>query len=208
MRQSPCAPAGDLIDLVRAAIRIGRDTPFELPQPIGYFQFLAGLMRVRGCTRVLEIGTEYGHSAASIAAGMGDAIDALVTCDINDKASILDGRRGVHRVIGDAMAQSSIRRILDLFGHRPIDVLYVDSGHDYPTTMAHVGTFASLLRPGIMLVDDIVLNEEMARFWSDIRAMYGDRAVNACDVDPCVRQCDCGFGVIVPYPGADATHAS
>ena len=38
--------------------------------------------------------------------------------------------------------------------------------------------------------------------WSDdeigsAKALYGVRAVNACDVDPRVRSCDCGFGVIL-----------
>jgi hypothetical protein len=86
---------------------------------------------------------------------------------------------------------------VELFDYRPIDLLFVDSGHDYPTTMAHMGTYAALLQPKIVVIDDIVLNEDMAHFWSDVRALYGARAVNACDVDPRVRSGDCGFGIVL-----------
>jgi predicted O-methyltransferase YrrM len=154
---------------------------------------------MNGFSRVLEIGTEYGRSAMAMADGMGTRIDTLTTVDIADhaEARLLDGRKGVHRVIGDAMLPPVMQRVLQLFDYKPIDVLFVDSGHDYPTTMAHMGTYGALLQPKIIVIDDIVLNEDMARFWADVRKLYGARAVNACDVDPRVRSGDCGFGVIL-----------
>jgi predicted O-methyltransferase YrrM len=194
---APEPPSGQLRDFVRATVDAGRDIRLDVPHDLDYYHFLAGLMRVHGFTRMLEIGMERGYSAAAAATGMGTAIDTLVTCDLADRAPILNRMRRVHKVIGDAMDTKNIRRILELFGHRPIDVLFVDSGHDYPTTVAHMGTFATLLQPRLILIDDIVLNEDMARFWADVRTLYGPRAVNACDIDPRVRTCECGFGMVV-----------
>lgn len=193
----PVDPA--LAALIPAAVENGRGIQLDVPNKLDYFRFLAGLLDLRAFTRVLEIGTEYGRSAMSMACGMGTRLETLVTVDIADQpeARRLDGRNGVHRVIGDAMLGPVMQRVLELFDYQPIDVLFVDSGHDYPTTMAHMGTYAALLQPKIVLIDDIVLNEDMAHFWSDVRTLYGARAVNACDVDPRVRSADCGFGMIL-----------
>ncbi|MEW6320282.1 MAG: class I SAM-dependent methyltransferase [Acidobacteriota bacterium] len=182
--------------LVGEAQRAGATVDIDLPSPNDYQRFLAGLVRHFAWSRVLEIGTEFGRSGLSIVSGLGPRLETFVTVDLADRAPVLDGRPGVHRVIGDAGDPVIIRRVLDHFRRAPIDMLFVDSGHDYQLTLAHFASYAALLRPKLVAFDDIVLNEEMARFWSDLRATAGPDAVNACDIDPTVRSADCGFGLL------------
>jgi predicted O-methyltransferase YrrM len=184
--------------LVREAFAAGARV--RLPEgwaSLDYRRFLAGLVRRLGARRIVEIGTDEGYSSLAMSCALPDGDAAIVTIDLGDRAARLAGLRGVHRVIGDAMSMATIRRVLDLVGRQGADLLFVDSGHDYETTAAHLGAYAALLRPAVVVVDDIVHSEQMAEFWADLREAYGERAVDACDVDPRIRSCDCGLGVLL-----------
>jgi predicted O-methyltransferase YrrM len=136
-----------------------------------------------------------------MAQGMGSALEKLVTVDIVDAALKLeqfDPR--ICRIVGDAAADPTVRAVLEAFDYQPIDLLFVDSAHDYPSTLAHFSIFDALLAPRVVVFDDIVLCESMARLWADLTALYGDAAADATWIEPAVRSGECGFGIILRRP--------
>lgn len=182
--------------LVRDAHRLGTDWSAQRSFETEYYPFLAGLVQCLRARRILEIGSERGGSAEAMALGMGSDAELLVTVDVVDQSHRLNDRPGILKIIDDAASDRAAQRVLAAFDHRPIDLLFVDSAHEYSYTLQHISIYTALLRPRLVVIDDIVLNESMARLWADLRRVFGDRAVNACDVDPRIRNCDCGFGLI------------
>jgi predicted O-methyltransferase YrrM len=176
--------------------RKGRPPGADALVPAEYRDFLAGLCRSRDCRRVLEIGTEHAHTTRFLLDAIGDDLDVFVTIDIVDHVPDLRLPDGASRFVGDAMRADILSGCLERFGHRPIDLLFVDSAHDYASTLAHYAAYSALLRPRFVVLDDIVLNESMAMLWQDLRRVHGADAVNACDLEPRVRLADCGFGLI------------
>ncbi|CAO3441348.1 O-methyltransferase [Azospirillum endophyticum] len=197
----PRPPDPDLVSLVSAAYRRGCSLSLAPMQrngdaPYDYYRFLAGLMQGLECRRVVEIGTEFGESALAMAQGMGGSGELLVTIDLIDRIGEFNPPPMVKRIVGDAAAPATIRRVLDLCDGRPIDVLFVDSAHHYAETIAHFSIYAVLLRPKLVILDDIVLSETMAMLWADLLRTYGGAAINASDVEPNIRTPECGFGLL------------
>ncbi|MGQ9369473.1 O-methyltransferase [Azospirillum sp. ST 5-10] len=194
--------APQLVAMIRDAHCLGAEWRTRRPFETEYYPFLAGLAQLLGARRILEIGSERGGSAEAMLLGMGAEAELLVTVDVVDQAPRLDDRQGVVKIIDDAASDRAVQRVLAAFGHRPIDLLFVDSAHEYAATLQHIAIYTVLLRPRVIVVDDIVLNESMARLWGDLRRALGDRAVNACDVEPRIRNCDCGLGlaVLIDWP--------
>jgi hypothetical protein len=61
-------------------------------------------------------------------------------------------------------------------------------------TASSVGVYALLLRPRLVVLDDIAFNEGMRALWSQLRATY--EAVNCSDIVPAIRIKECGFGLL------------
>ena len=78
----------------------------------------------------------------------------------------------------------------------PTDLLYVDADHRFLPTITSVGLYTFLLKPRLIVLDDIMLNSEMRAMWSLIRAAYGAEAINCADVIPEIRERTCGFGLV------------
>src|SRR5215469_5429429 len=141
-------------------------------RPYPYYFFLAGIAATQGCSRALELGTHMGGSTLAIRMGMGEALERLVTIDqTNLSDPILARYPEIDKVRGSASDPSVISRVIELFGGRCIDLLYIDAFHDYAHTIQHYGIFCTLLKPKIILFDDIFLNPSMRRMWLDVRRM-------------------------------------
>jgi predicted O-methyltransferase YrrM len=192
--------SGHLVELVNRAYESGQNLNLN-PETHGlpaadYYRFLGGLLRVTNSRRIVEIGTDQGGSAYAMAQAIGSRLDLLVTADLVDRTNTFPAINGLERVIGDAAGAPTIHRILELCEYRPVDILFVDSAHEYASTAAHFSIYSALLRPRLVVLDDIVLSETMASLWADLRRVFGAAAVNACDIEPRVRTPECGFGVI------------
>lgn len=198
-------PDERLVGLVRSAYQAGVHWQGRHRFDAEYYPFLAGLAQRVRASRILEIGSERGGSAEAMVMGMGDAAQLLVTVDVVDQARRLDGRAGILKIIDDAAADRAVQKVLAAFDHRPIDILFVDSAHEYTYTLQHIAIYAALLRPRLVVIDDIVLNESMALLWADLCRLFGERAVNACDIEPRIRNCDCGFGLVLWYDWSELT---
>jgi hypothetical protein len=190
--------AGRAIDL--AGIQFGPSFPgFKdkgfVPGPYPYYYFLAGLVRSQGCNRILEIGTHFGGSGLAMLRGIGDPGKAkLVTVDTTDLNPALHGLAGFTKLTGDANGETVVRDVVDRFDGSPIDLMFVDSSHNFMATASSVGVYALLLRPRLVVLDDIAFNEGMRALWSQLRATY--EAVNCSDIVPAIRIKECGFGLL------------
>lgn len=169
-------------------------------EPEEYYHYLAGLVRVFRAIRVLEIGTQFGGSIKSMIRGVPtDRIKEakFVTVDITDL-----NREGfmsfpdnlLKRVRGDAAEPSTVDKVGALFGDEPIDLLFIDSDHNYRSTGQQINLYANRLQPRLLVLDDIRLNHSMRELWTDLVSLMGDRCFDASQL---VRRGVAGFGAIL-----------
>jgi hypothetical protein len=165
--------------------------------PYPYYRFLAGLVRSRRCHRIFEIGSHYGGSILSMMRGIDELDqDKILTVDITDLNPALHSVTGLQKIIGDANTEGIIQKAVTYFEGKPIDMMYIDADHSFLSTIENISVYGILLRPAIVVLDDIVLNESMRAMWNVIRAAYGAEAVNCVDVIPEIRSSAVGFGLL------------
>jgi predicted O-methyltransferase YrrM len=169
-------------------------------EPHGYYYFLAGLVQTKGFTRIVEIGTHYGGATTAMTRGMPvhDSDDALVvTVDVtNHNAENLSKLARVRRVQGDSLDPQVVRRVCSMFDG-PIDLLYVDSRHEHRETLQNIAVYANRLRPSMIVLDDIHLNDSMREMWERLLHTHRDQMTDVSDL---VRRKSAGFGVIECRP--------
>lgn len=205
-------PDPDLHDLVRQAWTTGQT--FDLtgvgygPQhwhgddrfvtaPAPYYFFLAGLVRSQQCSRILEIGTHHGGSAIAMLRGVvSEEAARIVTVDITDLNPAIRSMVGIAKIVGDANSEPVIKQIIVALGDKPIDLLYIDAAHKFLPTMMNLGLYVLLLRPRLVVIDDIALNDSMRSLWSAICATLGAHAINCVDVVSAIRSPSVGFGLL------------
>jgi len=167
-----------------------------LKRPANYYFFLAGLTRTERLTRVLEIGTNYGGSIMSIAKGIPEDLareSRLVTIDIllkNDKA--FRQYPNIRRIKGDSLDGDTACKALESFEGQ-IDLLYVDSIHEYGHTKGNIDIYAGKLNPRYVVLDDIRQCIDMMKLWMELKEEFGENAFDASNV--AIRK-GAGFGVI------------
>ena len=167
-----------------------------LKRPTNYYRFLAGLVRSQRMTRILEIGTHFGGSIMSMSRGLKKRDmdkSKLVTVDIERKNQ--DGFREyprIERITGDSLDKNVIKKVAGHF-ERPIDLIYIDSLHEYDHTRKSIDVYAGRLNPRYVALDDIRQCDPMARLWSDLAREFKENAFDASDVT--IRK-GAGFGVI------------
>ena len=166
----------------------------------GYYRFLYGLCRVTAARKILEVGTDYGGSIIAMRQALPrDATATLITVDISNASDEqLASYPDVFKIQGDACAQGTVERVMSSIS-APIDLLYIDTEHDFRTTIATFGIYSSLLTPRYIVFDDVTLNDEMAQVWTAVRTRYGANAVNAAEIVPAIREhpANPGFGVVI-----------
>ncbi|MBL7157687.1 MAG: class I SAM-dependent methyltransferase [Candidatus Omnitrophica bacterium] len=165
-------------------------------RPTKYYFFLAGLVRLEGLIYILEIGTNHGGSIMSISKGLqkdDTSRSRLVTVDIINKNK--EGfRRYPHikRIEGNSLDEGVARRVVGSFD-KGIDLLYIDSVHEYKHTRNNINIYAGKLNPRYVVLDDIRQCDGMRKLWSELKEEFKDNAFDASDVT--IRK-GAGFGVI------------
>lgn len=195
--------AGRRIDLTN--IGYGRihwgDQKTKSSSPNNYYYFLAGLAATGEVQRVLEIGTHSGGATRAIHKGMQPSPDRrIVTVDITRESDeYLKDYPDIVKITGDANDMPSIVGVLAALGERrKIDLLFIDADHTYLSTTLNYAIYTTLLRPGIVVVDDVNLNDEMIACWKTIRAQAPEEhSANVEAQLPDVREASAGFGLQV-----------
>lgn len=165
-------------------------------RPASYYYFLAGFVKLQRLTRVLEIGTNCGGSIMSISKGLHKddiANSQLVTVDIELKND--DGFKNyphIKRIQGDSLNDDVIRKTAECFDDK-IDLLYIDSVHEYEHTKNNIEIYAGKLHPRYVILDDIRQCDEMKTLWNEVKEEFKDNAFDASDI---TVRAGAGFGVI------------
>jgi hypothetical protein len=165
--------------------------------PTEYYCFLAGLVRSQGYRRIFEIGTHYGGSTLAMLRGVDDPAEAkIVTVDITDLNPSLKSEQSIDRIVGDANTEYIVRKSITYFDEEPIDLMFIDADHQFQPTITNFCLYGMLLRPRMVVLDDIVLNHSMIAMWNVLCATYGAEAVNCVDIIPEIRISGSGFGLV------------
>jgi Methyltransferase domain len=175
--------------------------------PVSYYFFLAGWCRLFRARRVLEIGTHWGGSAVAMARGMmrGSPYPSeqltLVTIDLTEESDNFLPNQAessfIQKIVGDANSPDAIRKIAEAFGGRTVDLIYIDADHAEMPTFLNFAIYSALLKPRVVVCDDIELSDTMRAFWELAKSCATPEfAVNVVDYVPAVRAID-----DVPSPG-------
>jgi len=179
------------------------DSVDVLTSPFSYYYFLAGAVRLTGARRVVEVGTHQGGSTRALAAGFTDPANSrIATFDITDfGAKMFRDHPVISAFAIDANSEQAFNECVRVFGQPRADLAFIDSTHDFWTTLVSFTVYSNLIRCPLVILDDITLNPQMSRLWNHIIGMYGlDNTVDATDVIPEIRTggggTRPGFGVV------------
>lgn len=163
--------------------------------PYDYYYLLAGLVNITNVANIIEIGTHYGGSALAMSKGLSQYDNSkILTFDVTD---IGINKFKDHRVIKacqlNANTELAYNKSLKEFD--TIDLLFIDSYHEYWTTFLSLQIYTSFM-PSWVIIDDITLNDDMKKLWDKAVDRYGAKnCINATTVIPEFRPM-AGFGII------------
>ncbi len=169
-------------------------------EPSSYYCLLAGLVRTQQLTRVLELGTHFGGAIMAMSRGLHpNEVDhaRLVTVDVTCKN--IEGFKAyphIRRVIGDCFDRRVLAQVAASFD-RGIDLLFIDTVHEYRQTYCSLALYANRLRPHYIVLDDIHLNPSMERLWRRLQLRLGEHAL---DLSALCERRKPGLGVLVTDP--------
>jgi predicted O-methyltransferase YrrM len=191
----------DLSDIGYGRVHWGNLTDV-ITSPYNYYYTLAGFAALTKSRTALEIGTHWGGSALALFRGMRTHVTSpeLITVDITHESdnflALSDEGKAIRKLVGNANTLPIISAIV---GSMPrADLIFIDAEHAALPTLQSFCTYSALLRPKLVLLDDILLNDEMRSFWSILRQSYPEHTVNCTEIEVNTRQNpECGFGLWV-----------
>lgn len=158
----------------------------------GYYSFLAGFVRSLKLQSILEIGTHYGGSSMAMSRGACSDGGGLKIVTIDKTNLNPEGFRDyphIRRIHGDSLRAEVVKKTLALLP-APIDLIYLDSKHEYEHAKANLETYAEPLQPAFVLLDDVHHNLSMEKIWAELVAAHP-----CFDASELARR-PCGFGVV------------
>lgn len=133
-----------------------------------YYLYLQALVRILRPRLILELGTDIGRSAAFMMTAL-PLNSRLVTVELGPQPRTdlvpFAGDQRLSILHGDSR-DLSVYGMLDV---RFIDLLYIDSDHNYEQVRAEWDLYRHFMAPGaVVAMDDIHLNPGMERFWNEL----------------------------------------
>lgn len=119
-------------------------------------------------TKILEIGTDRGWSAANIAAG--SPLSTVVTLDILPQGADHVSALPIDNIV--ALTMNSSMAAEHVVGFAPFDMIFVDGNHTFNQAYGEYTTYRPFVRDGaLILFDDLALDmagDEMGVFWDHV----------------------------------------
>lgn len=130
-----------------------------------YYDFLYHLAKKIKPRIVIELGTWKGDSTCRLAYGAPEA--KVLTIDIGALPEAYEKTKkfkNIEMVKGDTLDESIIEYIPG-----NIDILFIDTIHDYEQAMAEYIAYSPKVRKGgVIMCDDVSINDGMAKFWNEV----------------------------------------
>jgi len=98
----------------------------------------------------------------------------------------------ISRIHGDSLDEEVVKKVSSSFD-RNIDLLYIDSLHEYKHTKENINIYTDKLDPTYVILDDIRQCDEMKKLWGEMQERFEDNAFDASDIT--IRS-GAGFGII------------
>lgn len=194
MRRHAAAPAqADLRRICDTALETGRQISMEgiiygpahwektgvLNLAPAYYQFLAGFIRSQGLQTIVEVGTWYGGSTLAMHRGLAGP-GRIVTIDIDlYNPDGLVAYSNIHRLRGDAAADSVLNNVARAVDGQPVDLLYLDGDHRYESNRDILVQYGRQFQPRWIILDDIHWQWSMEKLWARLLSRHGARALDA-----------------------------
>ncbi|HXC36329.1 MAG TPA: class I SAM-dependent methyltransferase [Candidatus Acidoferrales bacterium] len=184
-----------------------------------YYYFLAGLVKITGARKIVEVGTHQGGSARAMAKALeGSEGGKIVTFDITpDGSQLFKQHQSIRAYTSDANSEEALNHVIEHFGEPRIDLVFIDAVHEFWPTLINVLIYAEICAARFIVLDDITLNPGMEKLWELLGSRYGRKnIIDATEIDENIRRpwiTAPGFGVVrcIPadnkwgknWPGAD-----
>lgn len=138
--------------------------------PVKYSQLYARLIEHFKYKTIVELGSSLGINTLYLALCKEASVYTLegadTIADIAEHVYAEADANNIHMIRGniDKTLQPTLEKL------RRADFIFIDANHRYAPVIRYFNTCLSYLQPsGMMVIDDIYLNEEMARAWREIK---------------------------------------
>jgi hypothetical protein len=176
------------------------------PHTYPYYYFLAGMVKVTGALKIVEVGTHQGGSARAMAKALETSERGkIVTFDITPYGrQMFAEHKSIRAYTCDANSEEALSRVIEEFGGPGIDLVFIDGIHEFWPTMINVLIYGEVCTARYIVLDDITLNPGMEKLWELLRVRYGSKnVIDATEIDEAIRRPGIsapGFGVIRSMP--------
>ena len=141
------------------------DGLYALDATAAYYRLLYRLVRAISPELVVELGVFTARGTAHIAAACRETKVIGVDPFPKDISEILDRYPNIQFLKDKSYSKS----VLDLVADGSVDICFFDTLHEYQVVLVETQLwFPKMKRGGIMLFDDISLNDGMKKFWSEL----------------------------------------
>ena len=155
-----------------------------------YLRFLCGYCEEHGISNptVVEIGTQNGRQKAHYVKFL-DAVH--IGIDVSNEWSKPD-------IVGNSHDPTTVGKLKNILGGKPINFLFIDGGHTYADAMADYLIYGPLVSDAIAF-HDIRHEKEIAKLWQDLQVAEKDnQGLTFLSVGAWGNGwCELGIGIIV-----------
>lgn len=135
---------------------------FNLEAGKEHYKLLAYLSQTLKCRKLVDIGTYLGYSAVALSFNDQKHVYSYDIFNwIPDEGTTAEAKSNVTLFVGDYM--SDFKDIV-----KDTDLIMIDIDHTGATEAEIMTILRNLNYKGLVLLDDINLNDEMRKFWNDI----------------------------------------
>src|SRR5256885_1105516 len=141
------------------------------------FGMLLDLAKSHGVRTMVEIGSYTGGSLWAWRQVVPNVLAVTVTLETSPG---MFHSHGASMVYGDSTAQDTQTRLADILMDRPVDLVFIDGGHDFATALSDFRWALELVEHGFIGLHDINLHRRFPiadfdgprRLWAETKGLF------------------------------------